>query len=296
MEIETSFYSNGVPLLSTINIPDSAGKDNRKYPTVILCHGHSRDRNDGLDRLAEVLGEKGFASIRFDFRGCGKNAVNRYNLYVASEMPDDILNALSFAESLPFVDADRIGIAGISMGAILAVLVGGSGDDRIKSIVAMSGMADCEKGLKAIYERKDGDWTAFLARIKEDGKIAAATGSSQLINRLEMYNESGEARKAGIMESLQEQGNNGYLTLQSVASFLRVKPIEKCESIKCPIFFIHGEEDELIPPKNSELMYEKAGTSSKKLKIYKGVNHNIPVCKEREIVFKDIAAWLISNL
>jgi uncharacterized protein len=292
MEFEKCFFSNGIPLQATINIPGESYLG-EKYPTVILCHGHSRHRNDGLDKLAKMLSDNGISSIRFNFRGCGQKAVNRYHLYIASEMPDDLINALSFTESLPFVDADRLGVAGISMGAVIAMIVCGSGEERIKSVVSMAGVDDCAKGMKAAFEKKGGDWDTFIKRVKEDSKIAAATGVSQIINRLEMFCENEEFQKAGIIESLLEPDQNEYLTLHSVASYLRVKPIDKCESIKCPIFFIHGEEDEY---NTSALLYEKVKVSKKKLKVYKGIDHNIPVHKDCDIVFKDIVEWFLETL
>ena len=296
MEIEKRFYSNGIPLASTIYVP--GGKENLegKYPAVILCHGHSRYRNDGLDALAAVLGDKGIASIRFDFRGCGEYAVNRYSLQVASEMPEDVFSALSFAESLPFIDGGRLGLAGISMGAVVVVYVGGSGDKRIKSIVSMAGMADSEKGLKDIYENNGGDWNAFLKRISEDGKIAAATGNSQMINALDMFHYSDQKKREGVINSLLEPGGNAYVTLQSVANFMRIKPIERCASIDCPIFFVHGAEDELISPANSVIMHKSVRSPGKKLKIYEGLDHNIPASNNRTAAFADIVEWFANTL
>jgi dipeptidyl aminopeptidase/acylaminoacyl peptidase len=294
MEFERSFYSKGIPLSSTITVPDEKDILGKKYPTVILLHGHSRYRNDGLNRLAKVLGDNGFASIRFDFRGCGEKAVNRYHLYCDSEMPEDVISALSFAESLPFVDDGRLGLAGISLGALMTVCVCGMGESRVKSAVAMSGAADMMQLTKSKFSKSE--WESLLEKIKEDRKIAAATGVSQMVNRLEMINSTQKEKEFGIIESLLDPGQNEYITLDSFTSAMRVKPISVCGNIDCPIFFMHGEVDEIIPPENSKMLYEKVKRSDKKIKIYEGVDHNIPICKKRETVFRDIVEWFQETL
>lgn len=294
MEFERSFYSKGIPLSSTITVPDEKDSLNNKYPAIILLHGHSRYRNDGLDRMAAVLAENGFVSIRFDFRGCGEQAVNRYHLYCDSEMPDDVMNALSYAESLPFVDDGKLGLAGISLGALMTICVCGMGESRVKSAVSMSGAADMMQLTKSKFS--ENEWESLLKMIKEDRKIAAATGVSQMVNRLLMINSNEKEKEFGIIESLLDPGQNEYLTLDSFSSMMRVKPINVCEGIDCPIFFIHGADDEIIPPENSIIMFDKVKRNDKKIKIYEGVDHNIPICKRRENVFCDIVNWFKETL
>ncbi len=295
MKIDRIFYSNSVPLPATIEVPDTFANPGVKFPAVILCHGHSRHKNDGLDVLAENLLEEEIVTIRFDFRGCGEGAANRYHLYCASEWSDDLQNALSFAQSLPYVDDRRMGVAGISMGAATAVYVSGI-DDRIRSAVSMGGISDCEAWLKGVWERSGGSWQEFLEVVKEDSIVSAATGMSKVVNVLEMYNSTSQERAGAVCEACTDKDVNCYLTLDSLMNLLKYKPIEKCQYIHNPIFFIHGEDDVLVPPMESQIMYEKVPTREKRIKLYKGVDHNIPRAAGREAVFKDIVGWFKDSL
>ena len=74
------------------------------------------------------------------------------------------------------------------------------------------------------------------------------------------------------------------------------RPIEKCGSIHHPIFFAHGEKDELVPAEESMQMYQAAASSIKKIKIYEGIDHNIPMDPNRQIVFEDISKWFKETL
>ena len=124
-------------------------------------------------------------------------------------------------------------------------------------MVSMSATADCKASLEAMFKQKGADWESFLARVREDEKIAAATGHSQIVNRLEMFADNESCQKEGLMESFLLPGNNGYLSLDSVANFIRFRTIDWCEDIKCPVYMMHGEKDELIAPENSEKCLKK---------------------------------------
>ena len=49
MEYQKHFFSGGTPRTITIALPSD--DLTVKYPAVILCHGHSHHKNDGLDAL-----------------------------------------------------------------------------------------------------------------------------------------------------------------------------------------------------------------------------------------------------
>jgi alpha-beta hydrolase superfamily lysophospholipase len=68
------------------------------------------------------------------------------------------------------------------------------------------------------------------------------------------------------------------------------------EKITLPIIVVQGSEDRLIDPEGAQMLYDKAGSKDKTLKIYQGAYHEVHNEPEREIMFKDVETWLASRL
>lgn len=293
MECQKEFYSGNTLIKINITVPDI--DNNKKYPTIILCHGHSRHKNDGLDRLSEVLVSAGYVTARFDFRGCSGNSARRYILNCASEWPEDLMNAISYLTLFPFVDKERIGVAGISMGAATAVEVTGK-DARIRSTVSMGGIGDCYEWLKEVWEADGYDFGEFLDRLDRDRALTAATGQTQVMNVLEMYHRNTEEQDELMRESFLDEDVNAFISLASLRNMLYYRPLDQCPKITCPIFFAYGGDDMVVQPKQSKNMYEAVSSAKKKLKEYPGIEHNMPIDPKRDLVFEDIKQWFEETL
>lgn len=101
-------------------------------PGVVLSHGWGRSRAELLPH-ADFLHRAGFAVLAFDYRHRGESGGDAVTLGVREQ--DDLLGALDALCARPEVDAGRIGVLGMSMGAAIAVLVGAR-DQRVRAIVA----------------------------------------------------------------------------------------------------------------------------------------------------------------
>ena len=293
MEYQKHFFSGGTPRTITIALPSD--DLTVKYPAVILCHGHSRHKNDGLDALSQVLTGAGFVTARFDFRGCCDGHDQRYILNCATDWPEDLMNAISYIGTLPFIDKDRIGAAGISMGAATSVYVSGM-DDRIKSTVSMGGIGDCFTWMRGVWEKSGGRFDDFLARLDRDRELTAVTGHSQVIHSLDMYNGTEEDKRNLLIEGFLNSDVNTYVTLASLRNMLYYRPLEKCPHIRNPIFFAHGGDDLVVPVEQSRRMYEAVASGRKQFKEYPGVEHNIPMDPNRMLVFEDMKQWFTETL
>jgi acylglycerol lipase len=71
---------------------------------------------------------------------------------------------------------------------------------------------------------------------------------------------------------------------------------EEVEKITLPIIVVQGSEDKLVDPDGAQMLYDKAGSKDKTLKIYHGAYHEVHNEPEREIMFKDVETWLASRL
>ncbi len=87
--------------------------------TVVLCHALG-DSKASLLHLAVTLERRGFTMLLLDFRGHGESAGSRSTLGV--EEKRDVIGAVDYLARLPGVNAKKIGVYGVGLGAHAAVL------------------------------------------------------------------------------------------------------------------------------------------------------------------------------
>jgi acylglycerol lipase len=64
------------------------------------------------------------------------------------------------------------------------------------------------------------------------------------------------------------------------------------DRITLPFIAMQGSEDHLVDPDGAQILYEKAGSKDKTLKIYDGLYHEIFNEPEHPHVLKDVEVWL----
>ena len=99
---------------------------------IVLSHGWARSRCELLPH-AGFLHHTGFAVLMFDYRYRGESEGSAITMGVRER--DDLLGALDTLCARPEVDASRVGIFGMSMGGVVAILVGAR-DQRVRTIAA----------------------------------------------------------------------------------------------------------------------------------------------------------------
>jgi alpha/beta superfamily hydrolase len=114
--------------------PDGAGK----FPGVVLCHPHPRYGgsmiNNVILELATVLPSKGIIAFIFNFRGVGKSQ-GSFDSGIGEQ--EDVKAAIDWLVSQPEADTGRIGVAGYSFGASVA-LPETRHDPRVRALALIS--------------------------------------------------------------------------------------------------------------------------------------------------------------
>nr|WP_246882946.1 CocE/NonD family hydrolase [Pseudomonas chlororaphis] len=111
MRKDIEYLSEGNVLRGWLYRPDQKANT---YPTIVMAHGFSAVKEQHLDKYADVFAAAGFVVILYDHAN-----------FSASDGPvrqevDPVLqrrgyrDAITFAQTLPEVDADRIGLWGTS--------------------------------------------------------------------------------------------------------------------------------------------------------------------------------------
>jgi dienelactone hydrolase len=101
-------------------------------PGIVLSHGWRRSRAELLPH-ADLLHRAGFAVLAFDYRHRGQSGGNAVTMGLREQ--DDLLGALDTLAARPEVNAARIGVLGMSLGAVMAILVAAR-DERVRAVVA----------------------------------------------------------------------------------------------------------------------------------------------------------------
>src|SRR5690242_18843124 len=114
MEERVHFTSAGLRLAGIFEKPHGeAGR----LPAIMVLHGFGSNKDSGtMKTAAKLFGSLGYATLRFDMRGCGESEGERGRV-ICLEQVDDTRSALDFLCARKDVDASRIAVFGHSFGA-----------------------------------------------------------------------------------------------------------------------------------------------------------------------------------
>lgn len=134
---DADFSSHGVRCAAWLYRPSDPGP----HACVVMAHGFSATREDGLVAYAESFAAAGLAVLVFDYRFFGaSDGEPRQQLGIGLQL-DDWSAAIAHARALDGVDADRIALWGSSFsgGHVIATA---AGDARIAAVVSQAPYVD----------------------------------------------------------------------------------------------------------------------------------------------------------
>lgn len=136
-ESKVRFMSDGWSLEALLFEPEGLGP----HPIVVMAGGWCYVKELVQPRYAREFASRGIASLIFDYRGFGgSEGVPRQHLDPAQQI-EDYRNAISFAETLPGMDPDRIGVWGISYSGGHVLMIGAI-DPRVRVVASIVPVID----------------------------------------------------------------------------------------------------------------------------------------------------------
>jgi uncharacterized protein len=133
-EERVTFKSGDLTLEGMIAYPDGAGP----YRAAAVCHPHplygGSMYNNVVDAVLEALHARGFATLRFNFRGVGQSEGEFDN---GKGEADDAIAAIRFLTTQKSVRAADAVLAGYSFGATTAVRAA-AGVEEVTAIVTVA--------------------------------------------------------------------------------------------------------------------------------------------------------------
>ena len=184
IEEHVNFNSDGMKLEGVLSYDENAVNP----PSMLLCPPHphlSGDmENNVITALGNVLAERGFATLRFNYRGVGGSESRLDNIAEVYEYWEEILNnddcsdaivdatsAINYLEST--VGTNRLFITGYSFGAIVAMMLSVK-HANIKAFAAISTpfgrfdtafLPDCKK--PKIFICADNDFASSIEEVNK---------------------------------------------------------------------------------------------------------------------------------
>ena len=268
MRKPVTFFSEGVKLVGDLFLPDEIAPGERRGG-VVLCHGYTGVKDLYLPDNARVLNEAGYVVLTFDYKGWGDSEGPRTRLAPYSRVAD-AQAALTFLALQPKVDPERLGLYGTSYGGATVFWVGAV-DPRVSCVVSVVGVGNGRRWMRSV--RRPDEYHDLLERSAGDREKRVTSGESEWVERGEILladRQSAElaaAARKGIPSAL------NTLPLEFIDDTLGFHPEWIVDRIAPrPVLFITTDDDRLVPPDESQAMYDRAG-EPKKLVVLEGFGH-----------------------
>ncbi len=268
MKTPVTFYSEGVKLVGDVYRPDGIRAGERRA-AVLLCHGYTGVKDLYLPDNARVLNEAGDIAMVFDYKGWGDSEGPRTRLAPWSRVAD-VQAALTFLETLPDVDPDRLALYGTSYGGATVVWTAAI-DVRVRCVVSVVGIGNGRRWMRSV--RRPDEWFDLLERSRQDRVGRALTGKSELVDRSAILLPDRQSAEVAATARAKNPAAVSTVPLEFVDDTIAFNPEWVVDRIAPrPVLFITTDDDRLVPPEESEALYARAG-EPKRLVVLHGFGH-----------------------
>lgn len=100
---------------------------------------------------------------------------------------------------------------------------------------------------------------------------------------------------AYVNDPLVFHGKTSARLVAELLAAMRRVTIE-ADKIRLPLIVLQGEADRLVDPQGAQILYDRASSRDKTLKIYPGLYHEVFNEPERGQVLQDVEAWLSAHI
>jgi len=263
-----SFYSEGSKLSGDLYLPAGHGKA-EKRAAIVLCHGYTGVRNLYLPEIARAFNAAGYVALTFDYKGWGDREGQKSRLAPYSRVAD-VQAALTFLTERREVEREQLGLFGTSYGGATAVWVAAI-DLRVKCVVSVVGIGNGARWMRSV--RRPDEYHDLMQRSAADRVSRMLTGKSQFVDRNEVLLPDRESAQLSAAARRNVAAAVSEVPLEFIDDTLSFNPEWVVDKIAPrPILLITADNDRLVPPQESEIMYARAG-QPKKLVVLKGYGH-----------------------
>lgn len=225
------------------------GSSDGAVPIVVMAHGFTATRTDGLPAFAERFAAAGFAALTFDYRGFGASGGSERQVLSIERELEDLAAAISFARSLDGIDPSRLVLWGTSLGGgltfetaannraiacAIAQVPFADGPSLLGKVPPLAAARLSAKGLADIAARRSGGNRVMIPVAGPPGSLAAMTSPDAEPGFDSIRSE----------DSLHRNEVAAAVTLE----ILKWRPGRKAGKIRCPLLVQVATRDLDTPP------------------------------------------------
>jgi pimeloyl-ACP methyl ester carboxylesterase len=235
---------HGEQLAAYVYRPDSTQGD---APCVVMAHGFTGTRDDGLPGYAEAFRDAGFVVVLFDYRHFGASTGEPRQLLDIARQLDDYRAVIGWARGLEGVDPDRIVAVGNLVLRRACTLA--AADDRIAAVIAQGPYTDSIATMMCVAPRNIARFVvealrdqlgAWLGRPPRLVPVLGAPGTFAVITA-----PGYESAFAAVVGPNSKWRNEFAARLMLTFGFYR--PGLKAKHLKMPLLITVCDQDAITP-------------------------------------------------
>lgn len=233
-----SFFSVNATCAAWLYRPPNADGD---VPCVVMAHGFSLTRHDGLEQFAAAVVGAGCAALVYDHRFLGDSDGERRQRVRLSELLEDRRSAIAYARTIDGIDPDAVVVWGYSMSAGSAVQAAAE-DHRIAAAILVCPLLD---GRWASWRgmRRDPKNVAWLFRqaVKDTFGYALVPATGEP-GQHGLLTNRGEAEGFRAILGPGSPWRN-EVRARPTMGYSSYRPVTKARKVKCPVLIQSGASD-----------------------------------------------------
>ncbi|MBS1596080.1 MAG: alpha/beta hydrolase [Bacteroidetes bacterium] len=182
---KVTFQSEGLNLVGNLFFPTNFD-ENQKYPAVIADGSWTTVKEQMQGLYAQALAEKGFVTLAFDHKYFGESEGQPREFENHEAKVKDIKDALTYLQTLPYVDKDNIAGLGVcASGAYMMQAV--SEDSRFKALGTVVAWLMTPETAKLFYGGDEGTQLRINKALAAKKKFAE-TGVAEYVSAYDPNN------------------------------------------------------------------------------------------------------------
>ena len=272
MQTATMIAGDGSKLFTAYRLPDGEPR-----ALVLVVHGYG-EHCGRYRHVIDALTERGYAAFTLDHYGHGQSEGLRAYF---DDFDRPLVDLKAYVDSFrPQYPDKPLFVLGHSMGALISLAFTLRHQAEISGLIISGAPVNADANVSPLIVALGYALNRIVPKLP-----LLSLGDSSILS------SDPEVGRAFDADPLTYKGNMRVrlgVAINDTAKAVR----ERLPELQLPLLIMHGEGDTMVNPSGSKLVYERASSADKTLRIYPDMYHEIMNERQRDIALGDILNWL----